>query len=36
MLHLRVVVPADLTDRVIGLLAADPAVSALTVARGWR
>lgn len=34
MLHLRVVVPADLTDRILGLLADDPAVSALTVARG--
>lgn len=34
MLHLRVVVPAELTDRVVALLAQDPAVSALTLARG--
>ncbi len=34
MLHLRVVVPAELTDRVVSLLAQDAAVSALTLARG--
>lgn len=34
MLHLRVVVPAELTDPIVGFLGADPAVSSLSVVRG--